>query len=551
MLLSIDNQLTTRAYLLLAMLAVLLFLSGQAQLPAVDRDEARFAQATKQMVQTGDYADIKFQNESRYKKPAGIYWLQAAAIKITGPLFGNGPDDIWAYRLPSYASAVGSVVVTAAIGNLLFNGPVGALAGIMMAGSLILNVEARLAKTDATLLLTILLAQFALLSIWRREQKPAGHAALFWAALAGGILIKGPIILLPVLSTLIGICVYERRATLAKNLQPLWGVPLMLALVAPWFIAITLKSGGAFWHEAVGHDMLGKVATGKESHGLPPGYYLATFWATFWPATPLVALTIPAIWRRRRENEFVALLAWVVPTWLVFEAVATKLPHYTLPTFPALAILAAAAWLHDDAQELLVQRWWRRAVLGITGLVTIGLLGGFAALPIVANGTMPWAQIVVALIIGAAMMYGWRWRGDVTRWALFNTLLAGLFLSTLFGITLPQWSYIWPTRQVTDALATDINCPTPYLISAQFNEPSLVFHVGTQTTLNGSGAFAAPFIAASPCQFALIDKANEESFQTTATAMGFTPQAMAHIDGFSFGGGDKIDMILYKKAADE
>jgi 4-amino-4-deoxy-L-arabinose transferase-like glycosyltransferase len=551
MLLSIDNQLTTRAYLLLALLAALIFLPGQAQLPVVDRDEARFTQATKQMVQSGDYADIKYQNESRYKKPIGIYWLQSAAIKISDSIVGTAPTDIWAYRLPSYTSAIGSVVLTAAIGNLLFNGPVGALAGIMMAGSLILNVEARLAKTDATLLFTILLAQFALFTIWRREARSVGYAALFWAAMAAGALVKGPIIFLPVLSTIIGICVYERRTELAKKLQPLWGVPLMLALIAPWFIAITLKSGGAFWAEAVGHDLLGKVATGKESHGLPPGYYLATFWATFWPAAPLIALAAPAIWRRRREAEFSALLAWIVPTWLVFEAVMTKLPHYTMPTFPALAILSAAVYLQGDDDNLLIPRWWKRLVIAITAFVTLGLVIGFAALPIVANGTIPWVQIAVGVLVLFGFAAQWLRRTDVMKRALLNTLLAALFLGTLFGITLPGWTYIWPAKQVADALVTQTDCAVPYLISAQFNEPSLVFHVGTQTTLNGNGAFAAPFVAASPCQFALVDKTNETSFVETATAIGLTPQAIAHIKGFSFGGGDVIDMTLYKKATDE
>ena len=83
------------------------FLPGFFQIPPVDRDEARFAQATKQMVESGDYVDIRFQDEVRYKKPVGIYWLQAAAVKAGGALgVPHAHTTIWLYRLPSLFGAI-------------------------------------------------------------------------------------------------------------------------------------------------------------------------------------------------------------------------------------------------------------------------------------------------------------------------------------------------------------------------------------------------------------------------------------------------------------
>ena len=70
----------SRAALFLVVVALLAFVPGFFQIPPVDRDEARFAQATKQMVESGDYIDIRFQGEGRYKKPVGIYWLQSAVV---------------------------------------------------------------------------------------------------------------------------------------------------------------------------------------------------------------------------------------------------------------------------------------------------------------------------------------------------------------------------------------------------------------------------------------------------------------------------------------
>ena len=94
-----------------------------------------------------------------------------------------------------------------------------------------------------------------------------------------------------------------------------------------------------------------KIFKGQETHGAPPGYYLVLFWLTFWPAAPLAAVAAPAVWRERREPATRFLLAWLVPSWIVFELVVTKLPHYVLPLYPAIAILIARAIERRDAVE--------------------------------------------------------------------------------------------------------------------------------------------------------------------------------------------------------
>src|SRR6184192_10812 len=91
-----------RAVAFLVLCALLLFLPGFFTIPPVDRDEARFAQATKQMVESGDYVDIRFQDEVRYKKPVGVYWVQAAVVKSASALgFPDALTTVWLYRVPS------------------------------------------------------------------------------------------------------------------------------------------------------------------------------------------------------------------------------------------------------------------------------------------------------------------------------------------------------------------------------------------------------------------------------------------------------------------
>ena len=119
------------------------------------------------------------------------------------------------------------------------------------------------------------------------------------------------------------------------------GIAWLALLVLPWFLAIIGRAGDAFFAESVGQDLLSKVFAGQESHGAPPGYYFVLFWLTFWPGATLAALATPAVWAARREPATKFLLAWLVPSWLVFELVITKLPHYVLPLYPAIAILIA------------------------------------------------------------------------------------------------------------------------------------------------------------------------------------------------------------------
>src|SRR5690348_2136317 len=173
-----------RAALILVAFAVLSFVPGIFQIPPVDRDEARFAQATKQMIETGDYVDIRFQDEVRYKKPVGIYWLQAAVVKTAEAVgIPRARTRISLYRIPSLVGALGAVLATYWCA-LAFVGRRGAaLAALMMLGSTLLGVEARLAKTDAMLLLAVVAAMGVLARVYLFP-RTGGTTQRDWALVA-------------------------------------------------------------------------------------------------------------------------------------------------------------------------------------------------------------------------------------------------------------------------------------------------------------------------------------------------------------------------------
>jgi len=182
----------------LVAMSLVCFLPGFFNIPPIDRDEARFAQATKQMIESGDYIDIRFQDEVRYKKPVGIYWLQAAAVHA-GEALGvpQARTTIWLYRMPSLVGALGAVLLTYWTALAFVSRRSACVAALMLAASILLGVEARLAKTDAMLLATVVAAMGVLAREYLGKDKPAEAGwllpGLFWTAVAGGVLLKGPL----------------------------------------------------------------------------------------------------------------------------------------------------------------------------------------------------------------------------------------------------------------------------------------------------------------------------------------------------------------------
>jgi hypothetical protein len=173
-----------RGFALLVLLCLTLYAPRLASIPPVDRDEARFAQATRQMLETGDFIQIRFQREARNKKSIGINWLQAASVALFS---APGSTAIWPYRLPSALAATIAVLLTSVLGaTLLSSRGAGFVAGIVMASGLGLVVEAHLAKTDAVLLAAVVAGQLALGIMYVRVRGGAPvHRRLviaFWTA---------------------------------------------------------------------------------------------------------------------------------------------------------------------------------------------------------------------------------------------------------------------------------------------------------------------------------------------------------------------------------
>ena len=541
-----------RAAAVLIFISLLAFLPGFFQIPPVDRDEAYFAQATKQMIETHDYVDIRYQDDVRYRKPVGIYWLQAAVVNTARGLgLPNALTTIWLYRIPSLLGAIGAVLATywAALAFVSRRGAT--LAALMMTASTILGAEARLAKTDAVLLCTVVIAMAVLARVYLSARRNDGSAAglglvaIFWTALAVSILVKGPLILMVVGLAAVSLSVLDRSARWLLALRPLPGVAWLFLLVLPWFIAIYLRVGSQFLMASVGEDMLAKVANSQETHGAPPGLYLVLFFATFFPASMLAGLAAPAVWAVRREPAARFLLAWLVPSWIVFELVVTKLPHYVLPLYPAIAILIAGAvetkvlsrrpWLVRGVM------WWFLVPLIVSILAVVGAIIIDRDLVLLA-----WPFFTAAIVCG---LFAWQLydQDGAARAFLRATAASVLMAFGVYGVVVPSLETAFPSVALAQVLR-DSNCAHPVAASVGYEEPSLVFLAGTKTRFTDA-AGAADFLREGGCRFAFVDARQERAFALRAEAIGLRYDPGPRIEAFNISIGKQITIAVFESAA--
>ena len=541
-----------RPYALLGVLCLALYLPGIAAVPPLDRDESRFAQATRQMLESGDFLRIRFLDEARNKKPVGIYWLQAASVAA---LSDAESAAIWPYRVPSLLGAMVAVLLTFALGRSLVGATPALIGAALLASALGIAAEAHLAKTDAVLLATVVAAQGTLGLIYctaRRGTAPASWlwALLFWAAQGVGILIKGPITPLVSLLTVGALSLADREVRWLRGLRPLWGVPLMLAIAAPWFIAISLVTDGAFLGEAAGHDLLGKLVGAQEAHGAPPGYYLLLLAATFWPGSLLLGPTFAWAWRERAARAERFLIAWVLPFWIVLEIIPTKLPHYILPAYPALALLAGRAVVGLAEGAVARRRWLDAAFVLLWGAVSLALALALVLLPDRFGRGVDVAGIAAAAIL--LNVGGWlavsAWRGALAQGlALGAVLLAVVVFPAAFHSVAPRLDQLWLSRAAAAAVARYHPPRGAPVVAVGSREPSLVFLLGSGTRFLAADQ-AAQYLTATRGAAALVSDREDEAFRRALQSRGWEPRAIDRVDGLHYSNGKRMVLTLYTGA---
>jgi len=560
-----------RGGLALALLCLAVYLPGFFTIPVVDRDEARFAQASRQMLESGDRVVPRVQGVPRLNKPPLIYWLQSASANLlTG---GDASRDaIWMYRIPSLLTAIVTVLATWRLGLAMFDPRAAWLGAAILAACPVMYWEARQARADMVLVACTSVAVLLLWNLWRRLDRPRVRTPwptllAFWAAVALGVLTKGPITPLVVGLALVVLGTVTGRWAWMRRLRPLLGLCVVAAAVGPWVYLVAQQVGfGTYW-ATIHAETLGRAASAREGHTGPPGFHLVFLLVLLFPGSLLVAL---ALWRglvrgtrsrpapagsgrlvraRHRLQTLAAgrpaelfLLCVVTPSWVLFEVSGTKLPHYTMPLYPAIAllcartVLAGPAWLRrhlaSRSAHLALGAWTVGVVLFIIA-VTVGVVAALGAGAIAIAVSSLVAAGAIALFL-RAVLAPLRER----RMARVQILGLGVFIAggIALGLAAPHISLIWTSRALARALdRLDPDAARP-LGTVHYQEDSLVF----ETRGRIERVEEIPL-----CAWASIEHPGALVIIPAKKAVNrSTFRELARVRGFNYSKGKSVDLIV-------
>lgn len=532
-----------RGPVLAALVALFAGLPVLMLLPPLDRDESRYAQATSQMLESGDFVDIRFQDEPRWKKPVGIYWMQAVAVAATSKVENR---DIAPYRIPSILGAMMAAAAVAWAGSAMFGQRAGFLAGAMLGATFLLSTEAGIAKTDAMLCAAVTISMAGLARIYlstRAGEVPRRpHKLLFWLGLGLSILIKGPIGLIVIAPAMLCLSLWDRDIKWLKRLGWGWGLPLVALIVGPWAIAITIATDGGFWREAIAGDLAPKVAGGDEGHGVLPGLYLLIAPLLFFPATLLLPAAVSAGWHRRTEPAIRFLVCWLVPAWIIFELTPTKLAHYTLPTFGAIALLAAAALTRPIGR---LSRY-TGAILSVLAGVVLTAIVVYGLTEFGKSTAQTWATITIVFAVLAALIGAFLLMHRAAVTAVIVAVTLGVVAHGALAGTLRQLRPLSVAPQLQKVLERADLHPRqgragPVAITG-FHEPSFVFLTGKDTELTDAAGAAQALAEGRP---AIVEERDAEAFRQAAARLGVTGRSVGVVNGHNYSQGDDVSLTVY------
>ncbi len=471
---------------LYTLLAIVLNLAGNARTGLWDRDEPRYAVCTREMRERGDWIFPTFNGEPRYHKPVLIYWLMRASTALGG-------DNPFGARLVSAVAGALTVLGVTVLGRRML-GRGGGLAGLILATAPIAVAESKLATTDATLAFLLFGCQFCLWELGKRPSRTL--AGLFWLCMSLAILVKGPVgpALIAASSALAWFCGW--RAAAWKRLYWRNGLIGLAILTLPWFVAISIASGGEFLRFAVGRQILHRVSSGMEAHGGFPGYYPVVSTLVFYPWSAFIPAAIVGAWvRRKSDPKFGFLIGWTMGPLLLLECFQTKLIHYYLPAFAASALLIS--WLSGSitADEVNIRR---RPLgrLGLALLVGIGLAGAVAlsAGAVIVRGSLAPPMLLVGLLsaVGAAGGMFWLQQGATVRavhvlagtWAII-ALCCGAWL-------VPLTEPFRTSRLIGEKLAAHSASLGIEPVLLEYQEPGVIYALGhpVATTRDRDGFYS-------------------------------------------------------------
>jgi hypothetical protein len=343
--------------LLLAIAMPLLLIA--LDLSFLDPDEGLYADIARAMLASGDWAVPAFNGLPYLEKPPLYFWLSALTLRLDG-------GGEWALRIWSSLGALGTVLLAWRIGRRLHGPAAGVMAGLILTTTAGYALYVRKASTDFVFVFCLTLALYGFLQDAVRQDRRRMRFLLFYAATALALLSKGLIgVAFPLL--IAGVTLLWTRRLALADLNLGRGALVFAAIALPWHALVAWRRPGFFWFYIVDNQILRFLdRRGFVEDDVPVtvlAFLVLSFvwffpWSVFVLARPARDAGPAAAWRP------------MVPIWAIvviafFAASGSKLEYYALPAFPALAVMAGAAWAgRRDVGRFMVP--------GLVGCVTVG-----------------------------------------------------------------------------------------------------------------------------------------------------------------------------------
>ena len=356
--------------------SLVLLLAGNWILPLTDRDEARFGEASREMIQRHDYVVPWFNGHWRFDKPVLIYWCQAASYIVCG-------DNEFGARLPSALFTAATALLLVRWGRKISGDKKTALlAGAMFVACLHVAIIGRVATADMAMVFFYALSVWSGWELTRPDQsRRQFYWWFFYVTLALGFLAKGPEAWLPIVGMILGRALRKNSFRLPL-METLVGLIVTVALSCLWGIPALVQTNGAYFDVGIGEHVVNRSVNVNDSHGLAGtlGFlatlplYFVTFFVSFFPWSTRVPAALRRWWpARKRDDIGWYLLVQGALVFGVFSLVRTKLPHYTMPAFPLLALWFARQ-IGGEGNSF---TWFSRRIVAMSVFVLVLTLAGF------------------------------------------------------------------------------------------------------------------------------------------------------------------------------
>ncbi len=466
--------------LLLAAFAVIWFGTLEHR-RLINPDEGRYAEIPREMVASGDWVTPRLNDIKYFYKPPLQYWATAAAFSAFG-------EHHWTARLwPALTGFLG-ILLTGFAAARLYSPLTGIIAGAILGSSVLWNVIGHANTLDMGVSALLAAAVLALCLAQRddtRESRRWRDGA--WVLLALATLSKGLIGLVLPAATVVAYIVWQRDWGLLLRLRPLRGSAILLAITAPWFIAVSLANP-EFPHYFFIHEHFERFLTKAHGRYQPAWYFIPILLVGMIPWLGSLAQGLWRGWNRDQARGFSAsrfLLTWTVVVFGFFSVSSSKLPSYILPIFPAIAILIGIHLASCEGRPGLRWQAVPAILLGIAALVLATQAPRFANAEVgvdLYRAYQPWLYAAAfSLLIGGIVAFALGSRGRSLAFAM-ALALGGHAFGQLFLLGHDTVGRVNSSHDAALAIRDRLPPGVPFFSHETYDQ-SLQFYLKRTTTM--------------------------------------------------------------------